>query len=221
LLRTCRCDEAHAHTIARLALALFDSARDAGLHRFGAWERELLEYTALLHHVGGFLTYTDYQAHTYYLIKHANLLGFDQTEIAIMATTARYHRKALPRKKHPEFAALEQRAQQIVRILSGLLRLAEPLDRGHAGLIRDARLCAVDTQHVALSINAAHDCQVAVQGVQKQLAAFEKTFGRQLVIRVRQQTLAPEASARRDRLVQPDGTVAAASPLISSQPARE
>ena len=114
--RTCQFDEAHARTTARLALALFDSARDAGLHRGGAWERELLEYTALLHHIGAFLTYTDYQAHTYYLIKHANLLGFDQTEIAIMATTALYHRKALPRKKYPEFAALDQRAQQIVHI---------------------------------------------------------------------------------------------------------
>ena len=221
LARTCQCDETHASTTARLALALFDSAHDAGLHRCGAWERELLEYTALLHHIGAFLTYTDYHVHTYYLIKHANLLGFDQTEIAIMATTALYHRKALPRKKYPEFAALDQRAQQIVRILSALLRLAENLDRGHAGLIRDVRLYAVDTQHVALYINAAHGCQVEVRGVQKQLATFEKVFGRQLVIRVKQQTSATGASTRKDILVQPDGTVAAAPRLISPQPASE
>jgi exopolyphosphatase/guanosine-5'-triphosphate,3'-diphosphate pyrophosphatase len=161
-------------------------ARDAGLHRFGAWERELLEYAALLHHIGAFLTYTNYQVHTYYLIKHANLLGFDQTEIAIMAATALYHRKVLPRKKCPEFAALDQRAQQIVPILSALLCLAEHLDRGHAGLIQDAHLCVVDTQHVALQIDATHECQVEVWGVQKHLAAFERVFGRPLVIRVRQ-----------------------------------
>ena len=97
--RACHFDEAHAQTTARLALGLFDSARDLGLHRLGAWERELLEYTALLHHIGAFLTYTDYQAHAYYLIRHANLLGFDQKEIALMATTALYQRKALPRKR--------------------------------------------------------------------------------------------------------------------------
>jgi exopolyphosphatase / guanosine-5'-triphosphate,3'-diphosphate pyrophosphatase len=184
--RTCQVDEAHARATARLALALFDSARDAGLHRFGAWERELLEYAALLHHIGAFLTYTNYQVHTYYLIKHANLLGFDQTEIAIMAATALYHRKVLPRKKCPEFAALDQRAQQIVPILSALLCLAEHLDCGHAGLIQDAHLCVVDTQHVALQIDATHECQVEVWGVQKHLAAFERVFGRPLVIRVRQ-----------------------------------
>ena len=158
--RACQFDEAHARTTARLALALFDSARHAGLHRFGAWERELLEYTAMLHHIGAFLHYTDYQTHTSYLIRHAHLLGFDQTEIAIMATTALYHHKALPRKKSPAFAALDQHAQQIVQLSSALLCLAENLDRGHAGFVQGARLCVVDTQHVALHIDAAHDCQV-------------------------------------------------------------
>jgi len=191
--RTCQFDEAHARTTARLALALFDSARAVGLHRLGAWERELLEYAALLHHIGAFLTYTNYQAHTYYLIHNANLLGFDRTEMAIMATTALYHRKALPRKRHPEFAALDARAQQVVRILSVLLRLAENLDRGHAGLVQQARLCAVDAHHVALHIDTPHDCQVEVWGVQKHLHAFEKVFGQPLAIKVVQQH-APEHS---------------------------
>lgn len=187
--RACQFDEAHARTTARLALALFDSARVAGLHRLGAWERELLEYSALLHHIGAFLTYTNYHAHTYYLIHNANLLGFDRTEIDIMATTALYHRKTLPHKKHPEFAALDARAQQIVRILSVLLRLAENLDRGHAGLVQQASLCAEDSRRVALHIDTPHDCQVEVWGVQKHLPAFEKVFGRPVVIKVRQQQI--------------------------------
>ena len=194
LARACQFDEAHARTTARLALALFDSARAVGLHKLEAWERELLEYTALLHHIGAFLTHTNYQAHTYYLIHNANLLGFDRTEIAIMATTALYHRKTLPRKKHPEFAALDARAQHIVRILSVLLRLAENLDRGHAGLVQQAHLCAVDTRHVALHIDTPHDCQVEVWGVQKHLPAFEKVFGRCLAVKV-VQPHAPEPGA--------------------------
>ena len=184
--RSCQFNEAHARTTVRLALALFDSAREAGLHRCGAWERELLEHAALLHHIGAFLTYTDYQVHSSYLINHANLLGFDQTEIAIMAATALYHRKGLPRKKGLEFTALDQRAQEIVPILSALLGLAEQLDRGQAGLIQDARLGVVDTHHVALQIDARHACQVEVWGVQKHLVVFERVFGRPLIIRVRQ-----------------------------------
>jgi exopolyphosphatase/guanosine-5'-triphosphate,3'-diphosphate pyrophosphatase len=182
--RACHFDEAHAQTTARLALGLFDSARDVGLHCLGAWERELLEYTTLLHHIGAFLTYTDYQAHAYYLIRHANLLGFDQKEIAVMATTALYQRKALPRKKDPAFAALDAHTQDIVRVLSVFLRLAKHLDRGHAGLVQQAWLCPRDADCVALHIHAAHDCQIEVWGIQKHAEAFEKVFGRELVVRI-------------------------------------
>ena len=110
--RTCHFDEAHARTTARLALALFDSAGAANLHPFGAWERELLEHAALLHRIGAFLTYNNYQAHTHYLIRNANLLGFDETEIAILAATALFHRKSVPQRTHPEFAALDRRRRR-------------------------------------------------------------------------------------------------------------
>src|SRR5262249_47229774 len=160
------------------------SARALGLHRLGTWERELLAYAALLHHTGAFLTYTNYQAHTYYLIHHANLAGFDRREIAIMAATALYHRKALPRKEHPEFAALDTSAQHRVRLLSVFLRLAESLDRGHAGLVQHAFLCAAGAHGVALHIETPHDCQVEVWGVQKHLHAFEKVFGQPLTLKV-------------------------------------
>ena len=210
--RACHFDEAHAWTTTRLALGLFDSARDAGLHRLGAWERELLEYTALLHHIGAFLTYTDYQAHTYYLIRNANLLGFDQKEIAIMATTALYQRKTLSRKKHPEFAALDTRSQQIVRVLSVFLCLAENLDRGHAGLVQQVRLCPVDAKHIALHIHAPHDCQVEVWGIHKHAEAFEKAFGQRLVVRVMPPLPAPAAPSEARRLATPSDPASAAPP---------
>ena len=56
--------------------------------------RELLGYAALLHDIGSLLSYTDHQRHTFYLIRNADLLGFDQEEIAVMAATAFFHRKA-------------------------------------------------------------------------------------------------------------------------------
>jgi exopolyphosphatase/guanosine-5'-triphosphate,3'-diphosphate pyrophosphatase len=210
--RACHFDEVHAQTTARLALGLFDSAGDAGLHRLGVWERELLEYTALLHHIGAFLTYTDYQAHAYYLIRHANLLGFDQTEIAIMAITALYQRKALPRKKDPEFAALDSRAQDIVRILSVFLRLAKNLDRSHASLVQHAWLCPMKARRVALHIHAAHDCQVEVWDIQKRAEVFEKVFGRRLVISVMPPLPAPVAPSAGGRPATPYDPASAAPP---------
>jgi exopolyphosphatase/guanosine-5'-triphosphate,3'-diphosphate pyrophosphatase len=182
--RACHFHENHAHTTARLALALFDSARQAKLHRLGQWERELLEYAALLHHIGSFLTYSNYQAHTYYLIRNAELLGFDQTEVAIIATTALYHRKTLPRKKYPEFVALTKRAQQIVPVLCVLLRLAESLDRSQTGHVQHACFDEVDQNRAVLSVHAAQDCHIEIWGVQQHVVAFEKIFRRRLEIHV-------------------------------------
>ena len=174
--RTCHFDEAHARTTAKLALELFDSAGAAHLHPFRGWERELLEYAALLHRIGAFLTYNNYQAHTYYLIRNANLLGFDETEVAIIAATALFHRKAVPQHVHPEFAALDSQAQKIVRVLSLLLRFAGSLDRSHAGNVQHARFRRKVDSRVTLDIHALQDCQIELWAVQKHVAAFEKVL---------------------------------------------
>jgi exopolyphosphatase/guanosine-5'-triphosphate,3'-diphosphate pyrophosphatase len=166
----------------------------------------------LLHHIGAFLTYTDYQAHAYYLIRHANLLGFDQKEVAVMAAAALYQRKALPRKKAPAFAALDTRAQDVVRGLSVFLRLAKHLDRGHAGLVQQAWLRPIDADRVALYIHAAHDCQVEVWGIHKPAEAFKKVFGHGLVVSVLPPLLVPVAPSAVRKPVTPYDPVAAAPP---------
>ena len=140
LARATSFDEAHARQVTRLALDLFDSARDARLHRLGPEERELLEYAAMLHDIGTFLSYTRHHQHTYYLIRHADLVGFDQEEVAVMAATAYFHRKALPAPRFEAFSGLDRRSRKVVRRLGALLRLAEYLDRGHTAAIAHARL---------------------------------------------------------------------------------
>ncbi len=57
---------------------------------------------------------------------------------------ARYHRKSEPKAKHPEFAALADDDQHLVRCLAGLLRVAIGLDRSHA--LRASMACAVDDE---------------------------------------------------------------------------
>lgn len=180
--RICHFDEQHAANVCRLAMELFDSARECGLHRLGAWERELLDWSAQLHDIGTFLSYANHHAHSYYFIRNADLLGFDQTELAIIATTALFHRKVFPRKRHPEFAALDPRAQQIVRVLCVLLRIAESLDRSHAGLVKSARFSLEGAKQVLLDIYG-QDNQLEVWGVQAHHDAVEKVFGRKLSVK--------------------------------------
>lgn len=180
--RRCNFDEKHALAVARLALDLFDSAKQLGLHDFGDAERELLEYAAILHDIGVFLCFVNHQAHTYYLVRHADLVGFDQMEIATIAALARYHRKGRPRPEHPEFADLDKQGQAIVSRLFVLLRLAERLERSHHGVVQRARLRKAGSDDIKLVVKAEGDCSLELMAIKKDQRAFEKAFDRQLVV---------------------------------------
>jgi exopolyphosphatase/guanosine-5'-triphosphate,3'-diphosphate pyrophosphatase len=132
----------HAQQVARLAVAIFDATKK--VHGLGSREREWLEYGALLHDIGVHISYESHHKHSYYLIQHGDLRGFDPSEIEIIALIARYHRQATPKKSHDEFGALDRPARSAIRTLSAIVRLAEGLDRSHAQsvsrltIVRDA-----------------------------------------------------------------------------------
>jgi exopolyphosphatase / guanosine-5'-triphosphate,3'-diphosphate pyrophosphatase len=177
-------DEDHARRVAHLALELFDSAGAAGLHDLGAPQRELLDYAALLHDIGAFVSSSGHHRHTYYLIGHADLLGFDQGEIAVIAATALFHRKSLPGMRHAAFAELEPEQREVVRWLSLFVRLAEHLDRGHTGAVGDAALRLDRRGRVVLEVTPAGDWRLERWGLENRRPTFEKALGRELRLSV-------------------------------------
>lgn len=179
LARSTSFDERHARQVARLALELFDSARAARLHRLGPEERELLEYAALLHDIGTFLSYARHHQHTYYLIRHADLIGFDQDEVAIMAATAYFHRKALPAPRFEAFSGLDRRSRKVVRRLGAFLRLAEYLDRGHTAAIAHARL-GREADGLLLELEPTGDWRLEEWAIERRRGSLEKAFGSSL-----------------------------------------
>jgi exopolyphosphatase/guanosine-5'-triphosphate,3'-diphosphate pyrophosphatase len=184
--RACRFDEAHGRSVARFAELLFDSAAAAGLHQFGPHERELLRYAALLHDIGTFLSYSNHHRHSYYLIRNADLLGFDQADTALLAVIALFHRKGPPNARQPEFAALDATSRSIVRMLGALLRLAESLDRSRSGTVTDARLTSAPDGHLVLDLTADSDAQLEMWGLENRGKAIEKAFGRRIEVRLTQ-----------------------------------
>ncbi len=184
LMAATRVDETHAAHIVHLALMLFDQWKALGLHDYGR-AKELLEYAALLHDCGFFVSHTDHQQHSYYLIRHSELLGFNDREIEIMANLALYHRKSVPRRKHAAFARLDPRTQRVIRVLSCALRFAEALDRSHLMLVKEVasdKLTKPD--RVRLTLFASADAQLEVWAAEAQAAAFSRTFDLPLALRV-------------------------------------
>jgi exopolyphosphatase/guanosine-5'-triphosphate,3'-diphosphate pyrophosphatase len=126
-------DEAGAFQVEKLARMLFDGLKD----RMGLVERDwaLLEAAALLRDIGKHIAYSKHHKHSYYMIKHSELVGYTHEEIEAIASIARYHRKSMPKVAHDEFMSLLPAMQLRVEKLAALLRLAIALDRTHKGLI--------------------------------------------------------------------------------------
>jgi exopolyphosphatase/guanosine-5'-triphosphate,3'-diphosphate pyrophosphatase len=127
----------HGPHVASLALQLYDDLQ--GSLQLPPEAREWLEYAALLHDVGHHIGHKDHHRHSYYLITNGELLGFRRDEIEIIAQTARYHRKATPKVRDVEFAALDKRERRLVRALGAILRVADGLDRSHYGVVREVK----------------------------------------------------------------------------------
>ncbi len=119
----------HAEHIARLSLQLFDKL--APLHHLEKSYRELLEYAALLHNIGSFISISSHHKHGQYIILNGELRGFSPSEIEIIAHVVRYHRKSAPSERHTAYSLLKPAHKRAVDVLSGILRIANGLERGH------------------------------------------------------------------------------------------
>jgi exopolyphosphatase/guanosine-5'-triphosphate,3'-diphosphate pyrophosphatase len=180
--RACRFNEEHARHTAFLALRLFDTAAAAGLHDLGERERELLEYAAYLHHIGSFLTYSGYHRHSRYLVRNAELLGFDEYESIFMSVLILNHRGSQTLKKDAEAASLTEPDQASLPLLSTLLRMAEHLDRGQAAVVKDVDL-HIEGGGLVLDAYVHRDGQVELTGLESQADVIERVFDRHLEVR--------------------------------------
>ena len=161
---------------------IFDGLRS--LHGLGDREREWLEYASWLHDVGNHISYERHHRHSYYLIKHGDLRGFEPAEIEIIALVARYHRRAEPSRGHEGYGDLPGTLRRSVRVLGAILRLAESLDRSRTGAIRGL---AVNTRAdtVQIELEGRGDAELEVWAANRSLIPLERALKRPVRLQVR------------------------------------
>jgi exopolyphosphatase/guanosine-5'-triphosphate,3'-diphosphate pyrophosphatase len=175
LAERCRYAPPHAQQVARLALSLFDQVRT--VQEAPDRAREWLEYAALLHDIGDHVSYDGHHRHSYYLIRHGGLRGFEPDEIEAIGLIARYHRRGAPKKSHAEYAALPSPVRAAVRVAAAVLRVAECLDRSHAQVVDTVDL--QDRGDAAALVIAAHDnVELEAWAAERQLGPLEKVIDR-------------------------------------------
>ena len=133
-------DQARADRVAALALSLYDQSHGL-LHHDDGSGRLLLWAAAQLHTCGKHVNGAAYHKHTWYLIRHGELLGYSELEHLMVAAIARYHRRGLPKKRHESWQLIEGREEKrSVASLALLLRLAAALDPRPAAVIERVSL---------------------------------------------------------------------------------
>jgi exopolyphosphatase/guanosine-5'-triphosphate,3'-diphosphate pyrophosphatase len=186
LLGACPEHEPHARQVARLALMLFNELVE--LHGMGERERFLLECAALLHDIGWINGQPRHHKTSLHIILDTPLLFFDERQRLVIGSIARYHRRALPRSKHRHYAELEPEERLAVRVLAGILRVADALDVRHVDAVSDLR-CTIDGDHVAICCQGSGSLDHESTAVRKKGSLLEKVLGRKLVL-----TRAPEGA---------------------------
>ena len=84
----------------------------AQLYDLDPADQSLLEAAARLQDVGYLINYDQHHKHSYHLILHSGLPGFQPHELELIANIARYHRGSKPKPKHANYQRLSPEDQE-------------------------------------------------------------------------------------------------------------
>ena len=173
---------AHDLHVWKLSSSIFDGLAAAGLHDLGAAERELLWAASLLHDIGVAVNYDDHHRHSHYLTLNAGLPGFGPRELILIGLVARYHRKGAPDASELGDLA-EPGDDERLRLLSGVIRLAEQLERSRDQAITDVSVSA-NGGGVALeaSTDPTLDATVPIWAARRNADLLAEVLGRDVEI---------------------------------------
>jgi exopolyphosphatase / guanosine-5'-triphosphate,3'-diphosphate pyrophosphatase len=171
-------EERHALHVANLAEKIFDSL--CLQYKLERHERTLLSAAAILHDIGYHISHESHHKHSAYLIKYSEITGFSENEKTIIASVARYHRGSLPRDKHLEFMALNEKDRAVIWKLGAILRLADALDKGYESRVKDIRFSR-SKQNLKIELSSDQNIESERQAIELKKDMFEQAFDCKLI----------------------------------------
>ena len=143
-------DPAHARQVCRLSLILYSELEV--LHALPAYARDLLKAAALLHDIGWSVPGKPHHKASRDIILKDTKMNLSSVERKIIAMIERYHRRSTPRSDHAVYNELDDLAKTLVLWCSGILRVADALDRAHQELVICIS-CTITHEEILLSCN--------------------------------------------------------------------
>jgi exopolyphosphatase/guanosine-5'-triphosphate,3'-diphosphate pyrophosphatase len=183
--RACSYPRAHCEHVATLSLSLYDQfVRGSDLIKgLGSdrSERMMLEASCVLHDIGVLVEYDRHHRHGALMVRHAELRGLTARQIEVLACLVRYHRKREPTVRHAEFETLSETDRALVRRLSGLMRVADGLDRSHAQNVRSVHV-RFGADGATIEVDSRSDASADIEAALDKAGLLESVMGTRLRI---------------------------------------
>lgn len=163
-------DEAHAKTVDRLSVSLFEHLKT--LHGLGENELYLLRHGALLHDIGIYISTNKHHRHSAYLVGYdIGLDGYPDKERELLTVMVGAHRK----KVRLEKMELSRYGEAVLPKLIAILRVADALDYYHKGT---AEILSVEVSNKnCLFIIDGVSVQSIKDVLKKKANYFEEVYG--------------------------------------------
>ena len=134
-------DMERAEKVINMAFQIYDQTKNIFHNDKELKAKELLWAACNLYTCGKYVNVSSYHKHSWYLIKHCELLGYSQAETNIIASIVRYHRKTLPKKRHDSWRNLMCKEDKtLVLEMSLILRLAASLDQSPGRVVSSLQI---------------------------------------------------------------------------------
>jgi exopolyphosphatase/guanosine-5'-triphosphate,3'-diphosphate pyrophosphatase len=177
--RQFRFDEQHAKHVAKLSLQIFDGTKP--LHRMGLQHRLLLEISALVHDIGYFINSADHHKHSSYIVENSAFMGLREEQRNLVSAIVRYHTGSSPSLDHPQWQALDVEQRTCTRVLAGILRIVEELDKEHLRRVREVSIRKTKST-ITLRLIGQGPLLVERWGIDRRKELLESCFKRKIVV---------------------------------------
>ena len=168
--------------VANLALQIFDCTQE--IHQYGNFEREILEFAALLHDIGLFISYRKHHKNSRFILQRTDPRGFTDEEMLLISHLVRYHCKAKPSKKHTKFKQLDKNHRRTIKMLSGILRIAVALNKTKNQWVKLID-CQISSEKLEIKVSGAENLEVEIWAARRCRHVLAEVSKRQVVIRKR------------------------------------
>lgn len=143
---------------------------------------KILKTAALLHDCGIRISYYDHYAHSFYIIANSKINGLSHKEQLMAAYVAALHKKngfKIDLEKYGKI--INEEDIEVIEKLAILVRICENLDGGVNSNISSIT-CGIESDTVIISVKSKTEPLLEINQAQDCAAAFEKIFGKKLII---------------------------------------